>query len=334
MSSAPGDRTVTVAPPTAAAELRERLLERQNPHSLFLMGAAALLLATLFVDLIVKRDALNPLLFLLIAAVCVAVGIGTAVLGSRFPLWVGLVCVACFVLATIYFLGPSSDLPSAVASLQELPILALYLGWFMRPVVGRLLVVVCATVMGMSVSSNPLFAVDGDLGLAPVVHAFAVMLFCFEVGSYLWRRAERRAHTDQLTAVLNRRGFMERLERELVRATRTGTPMSLVVIDFDRFKALNDSRGHAAGDAALADTVAQWKRGIRARDVLGRTGGDEFALLLDRTDAAAAQRTMLRLRAASPHPWSWGLAEYRVGDDPETLFVRADLALYERKRSR
>src|SRR5690606_28085453 len=88
------------------------------------------------------------------------------------------------------------------------------------------------------------------------------------------------AVTDPLTGALNRSGFAAAAERARRAAARNGEPVSVVVVDLDDFKRVNDEAGHAAGDALLAGLVAGWRAELRARDLVARRGGDEFALLL------------------------------------------------------
>ncbi|NLB46482.1 MAG: GGDEF domain-containing protein [Microbacteriaceae bacterium] len=254
--------------------------------------------------------------------------------GKQFPQWAGLTLVGLFLGLTIFFIGPTNNAESAIASGQELPLIALYLGWFLRPVVGRILMTVVVVIVAVVVASNPVFHAGGELGVTTAVQMFIVMSFCFEVGSLLWRESRRKVQTDLLTGALNRDGFLERLDRELVSVARSGAPMCLVVLDFDYFKRLNDTQGHAAGDAALADTVRYLKGQLRANDVVGRTGGDEFAIMLGRSDATATQQVMKRVREGSPFAWSWGIAQARVTDNAESLFERADNQLYRQKRRR
>ena len=94
---------------------------------------------------------------------------------------------------------------------------------------------------------------------------------------------EREATTDTLTGLPNRRALLERLRTEVLRTRRTGEPMSLAIIDIDRFKRINDEHGHPAGDAVIAAATARMTAAVRASDVLGRIGGEEFALLMPST---------------------------------------------------
>ena len=150
------------------------------------------------------------------------------------------------------------------------------------------------------------------------------------------------ARTDSLTGLLNRRGFEERLEDELRRASRTGGSVSLVVGDLDHFKLVNDRYGHHVGDEALrkfSGLVIESKRSI---DGAGRIGGEEFALVLPETDAAGAHVLAERLRRTVrdalmeyglPLSVSLGVASYpRHGQTSDELLRRADQAMYLAKR--
>ena len=166
------------------------------------------------------------------------------------------------------------------------------------------------------------------------------------------RRLEELAVKDGLTGLANRRRFDEALDVEFRRAQREGRPLSLLMIDIDDFKALNDSHGHPAGDRVLkrlATLLAGFAQ--RAGDVAARYGGEEFALLLPHTDAAQAGATAEQLRAAvasmqplasdvMPISVSIGLActshvdpDTRPAALPEGLVQLADEALYAAKRA-
>lgn len=150
------------------------------------------------------------------------------------------------------------------------------------------------------------------------------------------RRIAELSRTDPLTGALNRRGFGERFDAELLQSVRTGQPLSLLLLDLDRFKAVNDQQGHAAGDALLRWVVATAGAGVRPMDAVGRLGGDEFAVLLPRSGAADAQAASERLVAALAEraPSSIGVVSFPVdGSSTEELLRRADERLYAHKRS-
>ncbi len=140
----------------------------------------------------------------------------------------------------------------------------------------------------------------------------------------------REAMTDPLTGAFTRRAFERAAELDMARASRTGMPLTLVVIDLDDFKAVNDSHGHARGDEVLVGLTTEWQA-VLPRDVLlGRRGGDEFALLFPGRTLAEAQEEVRALSDALCS-WSAGAAEWDGGRDLTDLFTAADADLYASK---
>ncbi len=155
--------------------------------------------------------------------------------------------------------------------------------------------------------------------------------------------------TDPLTGCVNRRGFDQELAREVARATRAGNEFSLLALDVDYFKRINDTRGHMAGDAVLREVGALLKQSRRAGDVVARTGGEEFSILLPATPLGGAQHVATRLcDAIRGHAFLAGdgdtlqltisIGVVEKGSDlqydvAEEITKRADDALYFAKRS-
>jgi len=147
---------------------------------------------------------------------------------------------------------------------------------------------------------------------------------------------------DPLAGTLNRRGIEHKLEIELKRNERANHPLSVALIDIDYFKAINDTAGHAAGDTALRTVATAISAQLRAYDLLGRFGGDEFLLILPHTPATGAKIVAERIGAAvrsfsgtNDGPaitLSIGLSEAVPGDYSTSLLSRADKALYQAKR--
>lgn len=146
-------------------------------------------------------------------------------------------------------------------------------------------------------------------------------------------RVQAMARTDSLTGLPNRRSWEEEVRQAIARARRHGHPLTLAMIDLDRFKSFNDSYGHPAGDDLLADVAVGWRLTLRATDFLARYGGEEFALLLPGCPPEEAVGTIDRLRAATPQnqTCSVGIAYWDGSESPEELVARADAALYEAK---
>lgn len=111
-------------------------------------------------------------------------------------------------------------------------------------------------------------------------------------------RLRELSHTDPLTGLFNRRYLMAALDQERERTRRTGLPTSLIMIDLDHFKRINDTYGHQAGDEALKWTSQVWRKTLRRIDILCRYGGEEFAVILPGTRLNAAVRAAKRLQTA------------------------------------
>ena len=175
---------------------------------------------------------------------------------------------------------------------------------------------------------------DGPIAPSAYVIVVATIWVAVTVLSNLTTRLRENAATDQLTGLLNRSGFRAAAEREHALSLRTAVPVSLVVIDLDGFKAINDWRGHAAGDQVLVELADMWRLRLRRCDVIGRHGGDEFVLLLPATDHEQATLVISRLRDGSPIGWSAGVAEWRPEESFEACLSRADTNLYLAKPAR
>ncbi|MBS1187000.1 MAG: putative Diguanylate cyclase [Burkholderiaceae bacterium] len=158
---------------------------------------------------------------------------------------------------------------------------------------------------------------------------------------------ERQAHTDYLTGATNRRHFMEIAELELARAVRYGNLLTILMLDIDYFKQVNDTYGHRMGDAVLVQLTEICRQILRKVDIFARYGGEEFVILLPQTGMAAAMKTAERLRVAVESariPMERGLPLHftvsvgvasleRKDDNLDVLLSQADRALYAAKHA-
>ena len=154
---------------------------------------------------------------------------------------------------------------------------------------------------------------------------------------------DRLANMDALVPVANRRGLITQLDMMIARCERHGTPAALLFVDVDGLKALNDTFGHAAGDAALIHLTEMMVSSVRQTDMVARIGGDEFAILLDHADEKSACETAARLAdqvadcefcfegTCLPLSIAIGFTPIEVGDSPDSVLDRADEAMYREK---
>jgi diguanylate cyclase (GGDEF)-like protein len=174
-------------------------------------------------------------------------------------------------------------------------------------------------------------------------HATLLMLIGFSVAyslravtretQKLNARLVKEATVDDLTGLLNRRGWRMAAERELSRAARDGTSVGLLLLDLDSLKEINDTRGHDEGDRVLVETADRMRSALRAGDVLARLGGDEFGALLMDTSDGQALAAVDRLREMTPELgcFSAGVAAWDGEQPLDELLRRADVALYTAK---
>jgi diguanylate cyclase (GGDEF)-like protein len=195
--------------------------------------------------------------------------------------------------------------------------------------------------------------IDGSLTPSSWVGLVHFETLAFVVGTAIFtaamarERAELRymaaARIDPLTGVANRRAFIEEAEELVKTATKEKRPLSLIMFDLDRFKSINDSFGHATGDTVLKRFAEIARGSLRTTDILGRPGGEEFAVLLPNSNAAAAMAVAERIRVAfaavccemdnrlSNATVSAGVTTARRTSTFDTMMATADEALYRAK---
>lgn len=169
------------------------------------------------------------------------------------------------------------------------------------------------------------------------------LFFLLMLSGELVAIVEAQSLHDHVSGALNRRGIDQRLALELARAERDGDRLAIALIDIDHFKQINDTAGHAAGDAALKQVAQVISARLRSYDFFGRYGGDEFLLVLPQTSSDDALRVAERMeqairgltvsRLALPITLSIGLTFATPGETAVSILARADMALYDAKRA-
>ena len=157
---------------------------------------------------------------------------------------------------------------------------------------------------------------------------------------------EKLANFDSLTGLYNRRAILRRLDEEIKHAKRYKEQPSLIMLDIDHFKKVNDRYGHLTGDDVLEEVARLIRQSIRAVDAAGRYGGEEFIIILPKTDSSSALNVAERIRKAIEMAGmkdsegnvfsitvSQGLASYKPGEDKHSFISRADDALYAAKEN-
>ena len=149
---------------------------------------------------------------------------------------------------------------------------------------------------------------------------------------------------DGLTGLLNHTAIKEELAREVIRSSRLNSPLSLAMVDIDFFKKVNDTYGHAAGDRVLKSLARLMKQRLRETDIVGRYGGEEFAVIMNDTDAASAAKVIDEIRTVFSRllhlshdkefsvNFSCGIADLAHFSDAVSLSEAADKALYQAKQ--
>jgi diguanylate cyclase (GGDEF)-like protein len=244
--------------------------------------------------------------------------------GSRIPLLGYELLTAAGSLTTSWLIAHAATPGGMMVAAFAYPWTAIYAAHFFprRGVIAQGVLISVGFSVGLALSGLPHVAVYWT------IVTVTIWSICLMLGN-LSESMRRQAGTDQLTGLLNRNGFQTAALRERALADRTGSPLTLAVLDLDGFKQINDRDGHAAGDRLLAGLGRAWRARVRPGDILARHGGDEFVLLLPATTATGAEAVLERLRdGQDPVGWSVGVSEWLTGENLDIPMARADRYLY------
>jgi diguanylate cyclase (GGDEF)-like protein len=257
---------------------------------------------------------------------------------SRGMVWA--VCAGIMLLVFISDMLAGAQLAGSIFYLMPVAIAAWHLGW--RPAV-----LMAVTAAAGLLAANQVAGLSYSLAVQ-LWNVFADGMFFVIVAAMLallkqsLEHEREAARTDWLTGLPNTRSFLESATREIARARRNRTPLTMAYLDLDDFKDVNDAQGHAAGDRLLRQVADTLRGRLRDVDIVARLGGDEFAVLLPGTGLAEAERVVERLQprideiadaGGRPVRFSIGAVSfYTPPADVAELVREADFAMYEAKR--
>ena len=295
------------------------------------MAVGALLYAVLAIIAVASRGTPqgNDIILLITAAYSLAIIVLLMTLRGRTPLWLlqAQVLLVVGITGVLVALSPTT-IGAANVSFRYLAIpiyVAFWMSWRMTVLTAALITVTSLFAYGTRDDASQL--------LLTWMLVSVLTWFLGIVVNYLSRAAARLATVDTLTGMLNRSALATLIELSQ-EPGRVVLPRTVVVIDIDDFKQINDTQGHLAGDRALTQLGDAWRRTLRADDIAVRSGGDEFLLILPKTSIAQAEALVVRLHADSTVPWSYGIADWPAHEDIDIAIAHADVELYKQKRAR
>jgi diguanylate cyclase (GGDEF)-like protein len=204
--------------------------------------------------------------------------------------------------------------------------LGVYAGYFLSVAAARGLALLATVSYGAALIAN--WKLDSPAYLLAMV---VLVVGVTVIVSSLVQSLRAESIRDPLTGALNRRGLHAAAELVHGIDARRVSPTAIIEIDLDGFKAYNDTFGHHAGDQLLASVVADWSRLLRRTDVLARTGGDEFVVVLPATGRSEAEVLVARMREANDVPWTAGVVVWEPGEPLPQALRHADEAMYRHK---
>jgi diguanylate cyclase (GGDEF)-like protein len=299
---------------------------RRRPYLLLAVVAFAGAVQAFAVAAFPPDASLNRSAYVVIGAASLLIAILLVTVGP----WVGpRLLSAVVMLATLLIVGVSLFTRTGEGQLLagfSLTLLGVFSAYFLSIRTVYAFLALATVLYSVSLFANPQLSAAW-YGLVVSALNIGVTL----VVASLARHLRRLALHDPLTGALNRQALADGAERAHLLDERSHVPTTVVEIDLDGFKQYNDEHGHSAGDDLLAGIVRDWSSVLRRTDLLARTGGDEFVLILPATDAVEAESLLQRMRDANPAPWSAGTSVWHHGEQLPEALRHADEAMYRRK---
>lgn len=313
--------------PFAVANSKSRSRVMGRSASLLFLGGALIGTITAFLP---TPEATDEFITFLLASLGYPSALLLFLFGARLPEYgyhAVMFCGAVIVSLGLYFAGPTAQGGVTTNMYVWVP---LWICYFF-PLRHGLLHVAAIAIM----SAFPLVMVHGEMAFSIWLTLLGTNLVASVTVGTLAKHNRQLARIDPLTGAYNRSELEEAAERELARAERHGLTLSLVYLDLDHFKQINDTEGHAAGDRLLQQLGATARKQLRQEDIFARIGGDEFALLLPNCPQKEATEIVERLADSLPEgcTLSAGIANRHEKESWQTLQKRADQALYAAKHA-
>ena len=271
----------------------------------------------------------NRTVYVIVGLVALTLAVVLVTVGPRIgpSILTAVVVIATLMVIAVASVSRTSD--GQLLAGFSLLMLGVYSAYFLSRRVVYAQLAVAVVLYGAVLLLNPQL-VRLWYGVAVVLIDVAVTL----VVANLVRHLRTQALHDPLTGAYNRRGLEDGATLAHDMDARSHHATTIVEIDLDGFKQYNDTHGHAAGDALLAGVVEAWRGVLRRTDILARTGGDEFVLILPSTERGEAEALVARMRAVTDVPWTAGMAQWQQGEPLPEALRHADEAMYRDKPHR
>ena len=284
-----------------------------------------------FISLVLPHpDSVNEMGGVVSGSIAVLSAIFVLILGDRLPPWTYRLFVASgsiLISIGIHFGGYAPGTPPYALFYLWIGLFSFNFFTFREALAQMFLSAFCHLIVLVIDGSGTFFITDW-------IVTWGVLFVTGLTVGWLSGQVRTLADTDALTGLRNRRVWDAELEREIAHAKRSGDPLSVIIIDIDGLKTVNDRDGHQGGDRLLKEAAAAFSGAVRSGDLVARLGGDEFGILLRACSEEGANASIERLKNGTSTPFCAGSAQWDGEEASADLLHRADAALYEQKVAR